>query len=63
MYDHHPKQRRLDNDAKIIATKMVKMKVNKTILQNDLGWGHTSVQNASIRTYFLTRVVGLHYRL
>jgi len=36
MYDHYPKQRRLDNDAKIMATKMVNMKVNKKILQNDL---------------------------
>ncbi|KAF0707931.1 PHD domain-containing protein, partial [Aphis craccivora] len=35
MYDHYPMQKRLDNDAKIIATKMVKMKVNKKILQND----------------------------
>lgn len=36
MYNHYPKQRRLDNDAKIIAIKMVNMKVNKNILQNDL---------------------------
>jgi len=43
MYDHYPKQRRLDNDAKIIATKMVKMKVNKKILQNDLMRTHNKI--------------------
>lgn len=36
MYDHYQKQRRLDNDAKIMATKMVNMKVNKNTLHNDL---------------------------
>lgn len=36
MYDHYPRQRRLDTDSKIMASKLVTMKVNKKILQNDL---------------------------
>jgi len=29
MYDYYPRQRRLDNDSKILASKLVRMKVNK----------------------------------
>jgi len=43
MFDHYPKQRRLDNDAKIMATKLVHMKVNKKILQNDLMQTHDKI--------------------
>lgn len=43
MFDHYPKQRRLDNDAKIMATKLIHMKVNKKILQNDLMQTHDKI--------------------
>jgi len=42
MYDHYPRQRRLNTDAKIMASKLVTMKV-KTILQNDLMKTHNNV--------------------
>lgn len=43
MYDHYPRQRRLDTDSRIMATKLVTMKVNKKILQNDLMKTHNKI--------------------
>jgi len=43
MYDHYPRQRRLDTDSKIMASKLVTMKVNKKILQNDLMKTHNKI--------------------
>jgi len=36
MYDYHSRQRRLNTDSKMMASKLVTMKVNKKILQNYL---------------------------
>jgi len=43
MYDHYPRQRRLDTDSRIMASKLVTMKVNKKILQNDLMKTHNKI--------------------
>lgn len=43
MFNHYPRQRRLDSDAKVIASKLVSMKVNKKILQNDLMKTHNKI--------------------
>lgn len=46
--DHYPKQRRLNNGAKIIATKMVNMKVNKKIFKKKVLNAHEKYRSAYV---------------
>ncbi|KAF0757572.1 protein FAR-RED ELONGATED HYPOCOTYL 3-like [Aphis craccivora] len=43
MCDHYPRKRRLDTDSRIMESKLVTMKVNKKILQNDLMKIHNKI--------------------